>query len=118
MNHSYTRQPGVPENACVFGVERQGRDFSILNALAAAEMSIEGNYNNIDGIIGNGDNRDDSAMKKTMLEQLEYFQAVAERNRNRVKCADATERERFFAEGEKFRAAPIDGNEPNQERGR
>jgi hypothetical protein len=71
MAHSYTRQ-------------RQGRDFSILNALAAAEMSVEANYNNID----------DSASKKTMLEQLEYLQAVAERN-----------------------AAPIDGNEP-QERGR
>jgi hypothetical protein len=57
-------------------------------------MSIEGNYNNIDGIIGNNDNRDDSDKKKTMLEQLEYFQSVAERN-----------------------AAPIDGNEPPKERG-
>jgi hypothetical protein len=81
MAHNYTRQ-------------RQGRDFSILNDLAAAEMSIEANYNNIDGIIGNGDSRDDYDRKKTMLEQLEYLQAVAERN-----------------------AAPIDGNEP-QERGR
>jgi hypothetical protein len=81
MAHNYTRQ-------------RQGRDFSILNDLAAAEMSIEANYNNIDGIIGNSDSRDDYDRKKTMLEQLEYWQTVAERN-----------------------AAPIDGDEP-QERGR
>ncbi|GHV11327.1 hypothetical protein FACS1894219_02300 [Clostridia bacterium] len=78
MAHNYTRQ-------------RQGRDFSILNALAAAEMSIEGNYNNIDGIIGNNDMRDDNDKKKTMLEQLEYFQTVAERN-----------------------AAPVDGHEPTE----
>ncbi|GHU89231.1 hypothetical protein FACS1894202_06950 [Clostridia bacterium] len=81
MAHNYTRQ-------------RQGRDFSILNALAAAEMSIEGNYNNIDGIIGNNDMRDGTDKKKTMLEQLEYFQTVAERN-----------------------AEPVDGNEPPKERG-
>ena len=80
MPNEYTRQ-------------RQGRDFSILNALAAAEISIEANYNNIDGIIGNNDIRDDYMQKKTMLEQLEYFQAVAERN-----------------------AVPVDGKEP-QERG-
>ncbi|GHV17139.1 hypothetical protein FACS189425_02760 [Clostridia bacterium] len=78
MKHNYTRQ-------------RQGRDFSILNALAAAEMSIEGNYNNIDGIIGNNDSRDDYDKKKSALEQLEYFQTIAERN-----------------------AAPIDGHEPNE----
>jgi hypothetical protein len=82
MNTNYTRQ-------------RQGRDFSILNALAAAEMSIEGNYNNIDGIIGNNHSRDDYDKKKSALEQLEYFQTVAERN-----------------------ATPIDGHEPNTERGR
>jgi hypothetical protein len=81
MTYNYTRQ-------------RQGRDFSILNALAAAEMSIEGNCNNIDGIIGNNDMRDDTGKKKTMLEQLEYFQTVAERN-----------------------AAPVDGLEPPKERG-
>jgi hypothetical protein len=80
MAHNYTRQ-------------RQGRDFSILNALAAAEMSVEANYNNIDGIVGNSDARDDSDKKKTMFEQLEYFQTVAERN-----------------------VQPIDGKEP-QERG-
>ena len=82
MAHNYTRQ-------------RQGRDFGVLNALAAAEMSIEGNYNNIDGIISNNDIRDDSEKKKTMLEQLEYFQAVSERN-----------------------AAPVDGREPDTERSR
>jgi hypothetical protein len=81
MAHNYTRQ-------------RQGRDFSILNALAAAEMSIEANCNNIDGIIGDSDMRDDYDKKKTALEQLEYLQAVAERN-----------------------SAPIDGHEP-PERGR
>jgi hypothetical protein len=76
MPNDYTRQ-------------RQGRDFSILNALAAAEMSIEANYNNIDSIVGNNDTRDDYSQKKTMLEQLEYLQAVAERN-----------------------AVPVDGKEP------
>jgi hypothetical protein len=65
-----------------------------LNALAAAEMSVEANYNNIDGIIGNGDARDDYDKKKSALEQLEYLQTVAERN-----------------------AAPIDGGEPSQQRG-
>ncbi len=78
MKHEYTRQ-------------RQGRDFSILNALAAAELSIEGNYNNIDGVLGNAPPRDDYEQKKTMLEQLEYFQTVAERN-----------------------AVPIDGKEPQK----
>jgi hypothetical protein len=78
MPNDYTRQ-------------RQGRDFSILNALAAAEMSIEANYNNIDGIVGNNDTRDDYSQKKTMLEQLEYLQAVAERN-----------------------AVPVDGKEPSE----
>ena len=76
MAHNYTRQ-------------RQGRDFSILNALAAAEMSIEENRSNTDGIVGNADTHGDYAQKKTMLEQLEYFQAVAERN-----------------------AVPVDGKEP------
>ena len=42
MQNEYTRQ-------------RQGRDFSIQNYLRSVEMGIEGNYNNIDGIIGNSD---------------------------------------------------------------
>jgi hypothetical protein len=81
MMNEYTRQ-------------RQGRDFSILNHLRAAEMSVEGNYNNIDGIIGNNDPKDDSEKKKSLLEQLEQNKAEAERN-----------------------VVPIDGHEP-QERGR
>jgi hypothetical protein len=67
MNKNYTRQ-------------RQGRDFSLLNTLANAEILIEDNYNNIDGIVGNNDPKDDSGQKKTMLEQLEYFKTVVERN--------------------------------------
>ena len=81
MRNEYTRQ-------------RQGRDFSIINYLASAEMSAEGNYNNIDGIIGNNDPRDDSEKKKSLLEHLEQCKAEAERN-----------------------AVPVDGHEP-QERGR
>jgi len=81
MKNEYTRQ-------------RQGRDFSILNHLAAAEMSVEGNYNNIDGIIGNNDPKDDTSIKKSLLERLEQNKAEVERN-----------------------AVPVDGNEP-QERGR
>ena len=81
MPNEYTRQ-------------RQGRDFSILNYLANAEMSIEGNYNNIDGIIGNAPPKDDSDKKKSLLEQLEQHKTEAERN-----------------------SVPIDGHEP-PERGR
>jgi len=82
MNHNYTRQ-------------RQGRDFTLLeevNYLRNAELSVEGNYNNIDGIIGNSPPKDDYEAK-TLLEQIEYNKAIAERN-----------------------AAPVDGDEPPQER--
>ena len=81
MLNEYTRQ-------------RQGRDFSVINHLAAAEMSVEGNYNNIDGIIGNNDPKDDTEKKKSLLEQLEQNIKEAERN-----------------------AVPVDGHEPH-ERGR
>ena len=81
MPNEYTRQ-------------RQGRDFSVLNHLANAEMNAEGNYNNIDGIIGNNDPKDDTEKKKSLLEQLEQCKEEAERN-----------------------AAPTDGHEP-PERGR
>ena len=81
MPNEYTRQ-------------RQGSDFSILNYLKNAEMSVEGNYNNIDGIIGNSDPKDDGEKKKSILDQLEICKAEAERN-----------------------AVPIDGHEP-PERGR
>ena len=81
MGHNYTRQ-------------RQGRDFSISNHLRNAEMSVEGNYNNIDGVIGNNDPKDDSEKRLSMLEQLERYKAEAERN-----------------------TVPIDGHEP-PERGR
>ena len=67
MKNEYTRQ-------------RQGRDFSILNHLANAEMSVEGNYNNIDGIVGNNDPKDDTEKKKSLLEHLEQCKADAERN--------------------------------------
>ena len=76
--------------------QRQGRDFSLLdeiNHLRNAELSVEGNYNQIDGIPGNNIPKDDFEAK-TMLEQLEYYKAQAERN-----------------------AAPIDGKEPSPERG-
>ena len=79
MPHEYTRQ-------------RQGRDFSILNYLANAEMDAECNYNNIDGIIGNNDPKGESVKKESLLENLE--QLKTERN-----------------------AAPVDGYEP-PERGR
>ena len=81
MPNEYTRQ-------------RQGRDFSILNYLRNAEMSAEGNYNNIDGIIGNNDPKDDIEKKKSLLEMLEQNKAETEKN-----------------------AVPVDGYEP-QERGR
>jgi hypothetical protein len=81
MPHEYTRQ-------------RQGRDFSIINHLRAAEMSVEDNYNNIDGIIGNAPPKDDSEEKKSLLDKLDYYKTEAERN-----------------------AAPVDGCEP-PERGR
>ena len=81
MPNEYTRQ-------------RQGRDFSILNHLRAAEMSVEDNYNNINGIIGDNDPKDGTEKKKSLLEQLERSKAEAERNN-----------------------APVDGHEP-PERGR
>lgn len=79
MPHEYTRQ-------------RQGRDFSLINHLRTVEMSVEGNYNNIDGIIGNAPPKDDSEGKKSMLERLEHYKVEAERN-----------------------AVPVDGNEPAEE---
>lgn len=78
MNHNYTRQ-------------RQGRDF--FNHLASAEMSVEGNYNNIDGIIGNSTPKDDGEEKRDFWGRIERFKEEAERN-----------------------AAPVDGHEPVTER--
>jgi len=81
MQNEYTRQ-------------RQGRDFSDQNYLRNAEMGIEGNYNNIDGIVGNNDPKDDGEKKKSLLEQLEEYKSELERS-----------------------AEPVDGWEP-PERGR
>lgn len=67
MQHNYTRQ-------------RQGRDFSFTDYLRNAEMSTEGNYNSIDGIIGNNDPKDDSEKKKSILAQLEQYKDETERN--------------------------------------
>jgi hypothetical protein len=75
--------------------QRQGRDFTLLeevNYLRNAELSTEGNYNNIDGILGNAPLKDDYEAK-TLLEQIEYSRAIAERN-----------------------ATPVDGDEPPLER--
>ena len=60
--------------------QRQGRDFSNPNYLANAEMGIEGNYNNIDGIIGNNDPKDDTEKKQSLLNKLEQYKSEAERN--------------------------------------
>jgi hypothetical protein len=60
MPHEYTRQ-------------RQGRDFSIHNHLRAAEISAEGNYNNIDGVIGNSAPRDEAEKDKSLRELLVQF---------------------------------------------
>jgi len=82
MPNEYTRQ-------------RQGRDFTLLeevNYLRNAELSVEGNYNNIDGILGNAPPKDDYEAK-TLREQIEYGKAVSERN-----------------------SAPVDGCEPPLER--
>ena len=81
MGHNYTRQ-------------RQGRDFSIHNYLRNAEMSVEGNYNNIDGIIGNNDPKDDSEKKKSLLGHLDRCKAESGRN-----------------------AVPVDGYEPPERGG-
>lgn len=80
MSHSYTRQ-------------RQGRDFLPDNPLRTAEMSMEDDYNNIDGIIGNNDPKDGGEKKKSLLEQLERFKVEAERN-----------------------TSPVDGHEPPERR--
>ena len=76
MQNEYTRQ-------------RQGRDFSVQNYLRNAEMGVEGNYNNIDGIIGNAPSKDDAGGKASMLDRLEHYKKVSERN-----------------------SAPVDGHEP------
>jgi hypothetical protein len=80
MNPNYTRQ-------------RQGRDF--FNHLASAEMSVEGNYNNIDGIIGNAPPKDGSEEKRDLWSRIERFKEETERN-----------------------SAPVDGHEPVTERAR
>ena len=79
MAHNYTRQ-------------RQGRDFPADNYLKNAEMSVECNYNNIDGIINGSQKADEE--KKSFLERLETYKSETERN-----------------------AIPVDGREPG-ERGR
>ena len=82
MPNEYTRQ-------------RQGRDFTLLeevNYLRNAELSVEGNYNNIDGILGNAPPKDDYEAK-TLREQIEYGKALSERN-----------------------SGPVDGQEPTPER--
>jgi hypothetical protein len=71
--------------------QRQGRDF--FNHLAAAEMSVESNYNNIDGIIGNSDPKDEAEKNRDFLNRIERFKEDAERN-----------------------AEPTDGHEPAPER--
>jgi hypothetical protein len=76
MANEYTRQ-------------RQGRDFPLINYLHNAEMSAEGNYNNIDDIIGNNDPKDDTEKKKSLHDLLAHYKSEAERN-----------------------AVPIDGGEP------
>ncbi|GHU45712.1 hypothetical protein FACS1894120_1060 [Clostridia bacterium] len=60
--------------------QRQGRDFPPENVTAGAELSVEGNYNQIDGIIGNAPPKDDSEAKKTIQEKLEYYNKIAELN--------------------------------------
>lgn len=79
MPHEYKRQ-------------RQGRDFSLHNYLQNAEMSVEGNYNNIDGII-NGSPKEDET-QKTLLERLEQYKVEAERNAVPVDGHEPPERER------------------------
>ena len=82
MSHEYTRQ-------------RQGKDFSLSNYLKSAEMSVESNYNNIDGIIGNNDLKDDTDAKRTLHDRLEHYKKEAERNAVPVDgCEPALERER------------------------
>jgi len=81
MSHNYTRQ-------------RQGKDFSDDNHLRSAEISVEGNYNNIDGIIGNAPPKDDSEEKKSMLDLLEHYKAVAAQNAAPVDGHDPPERKR------------------------
>ena len=72
--------------------QRQGRDFIKHNHLATAEMSVEGNYNNIDGIIGNSIPKDDTAKKQTLLEKLEHHRKEAERKSKPVDGYEPPER--------------------------
>jgi hypothetical protein len=70
--------------------QRQGRDFSIINHLRSAEMSLEANFNQIDGLINNEiTEQTEERKKKSLLGQMERFKADAERN-----------------------LAPVDGHEP------
>jgi hypothetical protein len=83
MDYNYTRQ-------------RQGRDFPLIGELSHlknAELAVEGNYNNIDGIIGNAPPKDDSGAK-TLLEQLEYCKMISERNATPIDGAEPPERTR------------------------
>lgn len=81
MRHNYTRQ-------------RQGRDFSILSYLRNAEMSAEANYNNINGIIGDNDPKDDTEKHKSLLETLERYKEEAERHGDPVDGHEPPEKER------------------------
>lgn len=71
--------------------QRQGRDFITPdNPLRTAEMSLEGNYNMIDGILNNGTEKTtDERKKESIMQRIEQYKAEAERN-----------------------GAPVDGHEP------
>ena len=79
--------------------QRQGRDFSVVDYLRNAEMSVEGYYNMVgDGIINNLPCPDEQTQKKSLLDRLEQAKGTA-------------------AEQETERCEPVDGIEP-PERGR
>jgi hypothetical protein len=63
-------------------IQQPERDFLLNNHLRNAEMTVEDNYNNIDGIIGNAPEKNNAEQSKTLIDRLEYFKAIAEENAN------------------------------------
>jgi len=60
--------------------EKQGQNPPADNHLSTAEMAIEDNYNNIDGIIGNAPKKDSTEEHKSLNDRLEHFKTIADQN--------------------------------------
>ncbi|MGL6200430.1 MAG: DUF4316 domain-containing protein [Lachnospiraceae bacterium] len=78
--------------------QRQGRDFPVNkkpeNYLKNTEMSMEGNYNMLDGVINNLPS-DGEERKTSLLEQLDRLKEDSEKNAGPIDGKEPPEREDY-----------------------